>query len=289
MRSASATPRSTTWSRGHHAVHEPERERAVGVDRVAGHRQLERDRERHALGQADQAAGRGHEPTLHLGDPEARGVGRDHEVAREHDLEAARERGTVHGRDERLREVARHDAREATLAACDVACPPLRDHLEVGARGEHVARAGEHDRTYLGVGLDLVEQAGHRLADLGADRVARFGRLSVRSAMCAARPVRRRPCRAACHEQRPNPRGDRSRRDAGRVEPSDQQRGQHDHRGAGGGRAQADVVGDLALDDRAERVERAEDHGVHREARARGARAARGAATIVEKLESAPR
>ena len=35
---------------------------------------------------------------------------------------------------------------------------PGRDDLQVGARGEHLARAGEHDRAQVGVGLDLVER-----------------------------------------------------------------------------------------------------------------------------------
>ena len=83
--------------------------------------------------------------------------------------------GPFTARDDRLREVAGHDAREPALAARDVHAAALRDDLEVGAGGEHLARAGEHDGAQRGVGLDLVEEPGHRLADLGADRVARVG------------------------------------------------------------------------------------------------------------------
>ena len=53
--------------------------------------------------------------------------------------------------------------------------------------------------------------------------------------------------------------------------------------------AQADVVGELALDDRAERVERAEDHGEHREHAAPDLAPATRSCAIVVKLDSAPR
>ena len=70
---------------------------------------------------------------------------------------------------------AGHDAGEAALAACNVVGLALRDHLEVRARREHVAPARQHDGAQRGVGFDLVEQGGHRLAHLGTDRVAGFG------------------------------------------------------------------------------------------------------------------
>ena len=52
---------------------------------------------------------------------------------------------------------------------------PCGDDLEVGAGREHLAPPGQHDRAQRGVGFDLVEQRGHRLAHLGADRVAGLG------------------------------------------------------------------------------------------------------------------
>jgi len=50
--------------------------------------------------------GGGEEPALHLRDAELRLLGRDDEVAREDDLEAAREGGSVDGRDDRDRAIA---------------------------------------------------------------------------------------------------------------------------------------------------------------------------------------
>ena len=52
---------------------------------------------------------------------------------------------------------------------------PCATTLRSAPGREHLAGAGEHDGAECVVGLDLVEDAGHRLADLGADRVARVG------------------------------------------------------------------------------------------------------------------
>ena len=153
----------------------PRAERAFRVDRVTGHRELERDRERNALREADETTGGGHQTPLHFGNTEAGRVGRHHEIARQHDLEAAGEGRPVDRRDQRLREVTVHDARETALAAGDVHAASGRDDLEIGAGGEHLTRAREHDGAQAGVGLDLVEDRRHRLAHLGADRVARAG------------------------------------------------------------------------------------------------------------------
>ena len=68
-----------------------------------------------------------------------------------------------------------HDARRSRPCRARCRRAALRDDLEVGAGREHLAGTGQHDRAQLVVGLDLVEDRRHRLADLGTDRVARFG------------------------------------------------------------------------------------------------------------------
>src|SRR5205085_6491194 len=65
---------------------------------------------------------------------------------------------------------------------------PLRHALEVGPGREHLTRAGEHEGTQHGIGFDLVEEPGHRLADFGTDRIARVGAIE-REQRGAAAPL----------------------------------------------------------------------------------------------------
>ena len=116
----------------------------------------------------------GHEPALHLGDTEASGVGRDDEVAREHDLEATRERGPVDRGDEWLREVAGDESGETAGRAGDLRAATRGNHLEVGPGREDRSRARDHDGANVGVGRRGVEEPAHGHADLGIDRVARL-------------------------------------------------------------------------------------------------------------------
>jgi len=108
--------------RGHDPVHEAEVVRPTRVDRVAGHRQLERDGHRDPLRQANQAPGDRHQAPFRLGDPELGGLGGHDDVAREHDLEAPGECGPVDRGDERLGEVASDDAGEIAFDVGDVHC-----------------------------------------------------------------------------------------------------------------------------------------------------------------------
>ena len=81
------------------------------------HDDLERSRQRQPLREPDRPARTGEQPALDLGQPERRLVGGDHEVAREHDLEPARDRRAVDRGDDRLREVALDEAGEATASS----------------------------------------------------------------------------------------------------------------------------------------------------------------------------
>ena len=269
----------------------PSCERAVGVDRVAGHRELERDRERHALREPDQPAGGGHQPALHLGDAEPRGVGRDDEVARQHDLEAAGERGAVDRGDDRLREVARRRCPRSrpSRSRCRRA-RPWRDDLEVGAGREHLARAGEHDRAQRR--RRPRSRRGCRPSSAltsGLIALRASGRLSVTSAVeprrsnstTAMRAEPTRPVRRAT-SSRPGPvdapASSIARVMPGRTTRTHEQRRRHQHGGAGRRRAQPDAVGDLALE-RPRRAGRA-SRGSRCSPRARGPRRCGGRAQL---------
>lgn len=75
---------------------------APGREHVAGQRQLQRDAVGQLALQAHQAAGRGRQPALDLGHAELRIVGRHHQVAGQHQFEAAGQRIALHRRDQRL-------------------------------------------------------------------------------------------------------------------------------------------------------------------------------------------
>ncbi len=120
MRSTRATASSTTRSRRHHAVDQAELVGTRRGDRVARHHDLQRGRLRNALGQPDRTAGRRQQTALGFGEPERRGVGRDHEIAREHELEPTGERRALHRRDEGLDERTLDDPAEPALLRLDV-------------------------------------------------------------------------------------------------------------------------------------------------------------------------
>ena len=160
----------------HDPVDEAEGVGPLGVDGVTGHGQFERHRHGQPLGHADQSARPGDEPTLGLGDAEGGVVGGHHQVAREHDLEAAGQRRAVDGRDDRLGEVALGQAAEAAAGPHDVAALTAAEGLEVHAGAERlVAAAGDDDHPAVGVLGQLVHDGGHRLAHGAVDGVARLG------------------------------------------------------------------------------------------------------------------
>ena len=176
MRSASATASASSAAGGHDLVDEAEGVGPLGVDGVAGHGQLERDGHRQPLGHPDQAAGAGDQPPLGLGDAEGGVLGGDHQVAREHDLEAAGQRRAVDGGDDRLGEVALGQPAEAAARPHDVPALAAAEGLEVHAGAEGlVAAAGDDDDPAVGVLGQLVHGGGHRLAHGAVDGVARLG------------------------------------------------------------------------------------------------------------------
>ncbi len=102
-------------------------------------------------------------------------VRRDHEVAREEDLESAGERRSVDRGDQRLGEAAGDDATETTLLRRELAALALGDLLQVGTGAERGTRAGEDDDGDRVVGLEVVEDRLHCLGEIAVHRVARLG------------------------------------------------------------------------------------------------------------------
>ena len=94
------------------AVDDAERVGALGVDRVAGERELHGQAVGHPARQAQQRAGGGDERALDLGDAEPGAPRGDDEVAGQRDLEAAGDREALDRRDERLARRALDDAGE---------------------------------------------------------------------------------------------------------------------------------------------------------------------------------
>jgi hypothetical protein len=88
---------------------------ALGGDRVAGERHLHRHAVGDALRQAQQRAARGDQRALDLGDAELAPARGDEQVARQRDLEAARDREALDRRDERLVGGPLRDAGEAAV------------------------------------------------------------------------------------------------------------------------------------------------------------------------------
>ena len=85
------------------------------------------------------------QPSLHLRQPEGGVVGGDHEVAAQHDAEAAGDGGAVHRGDDRLRvHAVDEDRGTGTVVGGDAIA--RREGLEVHPRGEGlIAGSGEDD------------------------------------------------------------------------------------------------------------------------------------------------
>ena len=120
------------------AIDEAQRVGALGDDRVAREGELHRDVVRDPRGQPQQAAGRGHQRALDLGQAEAGAAGRDDEVAGQRDLETAGDGEALDRGDQRLGRRAFRDAREA--AAARVRPLPGGERLEVHAGAEERRR-----------------------------------------------------------------------------------------------------------------------------------------------------
>ena len=169
---ASSSAAAQRLARLRQARHDAEIGGALGGDRVAGQGQLHRQVVRDPARQADQRAARGHEAALDLGDAEA-GVARgDDQVAGQRDLEAAGQRPALDRGDQRLARRALDDAGEA--AALHVR--PLAGHerLQVHARAERAAVAGEHAGPQAVLAVEPVERRRDALGDREIDGVARL-------------------------------------------------------------------------------------------------------------------
>ena len=55
----------------------------------------------------------------------------------------------------------------------------LGERADVGAGGEHLVGAGDHDAAHLGVGVEARDLAGQVLHQLGGERVARLGAIQT--------------------------------------------------------------------------------------------------------------
>ena len=139
-------------ARGHDPVHQSVVQGTLGVHRLAGERELERDRGREPERRARRRA-HAHQSPLHLGEPERGVLGGHDDVAAQHHPEPAGDCGTVHRSHDRLRVAALHEHRRArAVAGTDRLAGGER--LEVHARAERlVTGTGEYDRPHLGVGL----------------------------------------------------------------------------------------------------------------------------------------
>ena len=89
------------------------------------------------------------------------------------------------------------------------AAPPrscARHRLDVGAGGEHLVAAGDHDAADLAVGVELLELARELLHQLGRERVARLGAVEPQQSDVAvdasSRPARPRATRPPSESSR---------------------------------------------------------------------------------------
>src|SRR5918998_1169253 len=160
-------------------VHEAMVVGQLGRDGIAREGQFHRHVEGNLARQAEQAAGRGHERPLDLGDAERGGRRGDDEVAGQHDLGAAGEGGTVDRGDDRLGALPLGDAAEAAPFGLQRAGVAGVDLLEIGARAEHGGLTGEDAHPDAVVGLDLVDGVLDALGDGAVDGVAGFGTVDL--------------------------------------------------------------------------------------------------------------
>jgi hypothetical protein len=148
----------------HHPVDQPDLGGPRGVDEVAGEQQLQRERPGYPLRQQQRAARARHQAALDLGDAEPGQRARHHQVAGEQQLESPGQRPALGRADQRLARRGLGDA--AQPAAGEGRRLALEERLEVHARGERAARAGEHAHPQVFVCVQLVG----RVADSGRDR-----------------------------------------------------------------------------------------------------------------------
>ena len=133
------------------------------TDVAPGEEQVRRDRVRDLPAQPHDRTPEGIKPPTHLGHTEPSALTGDTYVCRLKDLGAARDRGTLHRRDERLVE------EEALQQRLDHAAGQVRRRLVV-TLGEHVARVSLGHRLEVRAGAEATARAGEdRYPDV-ADR-----------------------------------------------------------------------------------------------------------------------
>ena len=180
---------SSSSSRGNDRVQQTHLERALGRNEVGAQEEFHRLRPRDLARQAHGRAAAREQPALGFHDRELRLRARDADVAAPEHLHAARGAEPVHGRDDGLvqRPVAQHGAGAVVEAvAVDLGEALLRDLglelgdlgdvlLQVGAREERLADAGDDRDPRLVVGGEPFPCFAEQLEVLHVARVARLG------------------------------------------------------------------------------------------------------------------
>ena len=115
----------------------------------------------------------GHQGALDLGHAELAALARHHQVARQHQLEAAGQRVAFHRGDERL--ARRRDGDAAEAAARDHRLVTAHPGLEVHPGAERAARPGQHPDPQVVVGVELVGGRRQGAGGRAVERVPRLG------------------------------------------------------------------------------------------------------------------
>jgi AcrR family transcriptional regulator len=152
------------------AVDDAEGVQALGLDGIAGQRQLHHHVVGHAARQAQQRTGSRDESASYLGQRETRGARGDDEVAGDGHLEPAGHGVSLDGGDERLlRRLAGH-AREASVGIAGLHPPTERPQVHAG--GEPAARPGQDGHRQPVVGVEPLQRRADGFGGHSVDRVA---------------------------------------------------------------------------------------------------------------------
>ncbi|MNK66316.1 hypothetical protein D3C87_856320 [compost metagenome] len=165
------------------AVHRAHRVQALGREAVAGEAQLGEQLARDELREEGRGAAVGREADLDVGHRVERIARRHQHVAGQRHRQARAGRAAFDGRDHGLAAVA--DRADQVVQAFELLAAfrlgqfaALGQQVQVAARAEEVARAGEDDGAHLGVVLRVGERGRQLGVQRRRDRVAR-GRVAV--------------------------------------------------------------------------------------------------------------
>jgi len=156
---------------GHH-VDEAPRLTLFRGEAVTGQREFECLLVRNALLQAQQRAARGHQAALDFGNAELRRARCHYQVSGEHDLGSAGQRVALDRRDQRLARGPLGEADAPTGNRDDLTCG---EGLQVHARAEVAARAGDHRDRQVRTVVQFVDRVGETFTDREVHHVPRFG------------------------------------------------------------------------------------------------------------------